>query len=60
MLGGLVRFVLFRLLGARVLLVLTVLGWLRNRLWRKPPDARDRDTARDRDAGTGSTPRRVG
>jgi hypothetical protein len=32
MISGIVRFVLFRLLGARVLLVLTILGWVRNRL----------------------------
>ena len=52
MISGLLRFVIFRIFGARVLLVLAVLGWLRNRLWPKPETTRDR--------GTGRPARRVG
>jgi hypothetical protein len=37
MLAGLVRLVLFRFFGARVLLVLAALGWLRKRLGRPTP-----------------------
>ena len=39
MLGGLVRFILFRVLGARALLAITVFGWLRKVLAgrRNPP-----------------------
>jgi hypothetical protein len=33
MIGGIVRFLIFRVFGARVVLVVTVLAWLRNRLW---------------------------
>ena len=42
MIGGLLRFVIFRVFGARVLFVLAILGWLRNRLWPRPPDTGDR------------------
>ena len=35
MLGALVRLVLFRFLGARVLLALTVFGWLRRMVGRR-------------------------
>ena len=36
MISGLLRLVVLRLFGARVLLVLGVLGWLRNRMRTKP------------------------
>jgi hypothetical protein len=51
--SGIIRFVVFRVFGARVLLVLAVLGWLRDRVWRKP--AVDDDARR-----VHGTPRRTG
>ena len=42
MIGGVLRFVIFRVFGARVLLVLAILGWVRNRLWPQRPDTGDR------------------
>jgi hypothetical protein len=42
--GGVLRFIIFRVFGARVLLVLAVLGWLRNRIW--PPARPVTDTTR--------------
>jgi hypothetical protein len=50
--SGLLRFVIFRLFGARVLIILEVLGWLRNRFGPKSATSSDRDT--------GSTTRRAG
>lgn len=38
MIPGILRFVIFRVFGARVLLALTALGWLRNRLSRRDPN----------------------
>jgi hypothetical protein len=35
MISGVIRFVVLRVFGARVLLVLAILGWLRDRIW--PP-----------------------
>lgn len=53
MISGLLRLVVFRLFGARVLLALAILGWIRNRLW--PRSRVDADARRGR-----STLRRVG
>jgi hypothetical protein len=46
MIGGLIRFVVLRVLGARVLLVLAILGWIRNRLRRTTPDESLRESRR--------------
>lgn len=53
MLGGLVRLILFRVLGARLMLGLAIFGWLRRMLAgrRQPP----RPVARS-GAGSGSGP----
>ena len=53
MISGFLRLVLLRFFGARVLLAVAALGWLRNRLWPKP--AVDDDARRTR-----TTTRRVG
>ena len=37
MIAGLLRLIVLRFFGARVLLALGVLGWVRNRLRRRPP-----------------------
>jgi hypothetical protein len=52
MIRSVLRFVIFRVLGARVLLVLTVLGWVRNRLRARPAD--------DGDPSAGKVTRRTG
>jgi hypothetical protein len=39
MLGGIARFVVFRLLGGRALLLLALLGWVRGRLGRRRTSA---------------------
>ena len=41
MIRSVLRFVIFRVFGARVLLVLTVLGWIRNRLWNRSSNRND-------------------
>jgi hypothetical protein len=48
MLGGLLRLILFRFLGARIMLGLAILGWLRRQLSgrRDPRQAEDRNTRR--------------
>lgn len=43
MLGGLVRLILFRVLGARVLLAIAALAWLRRMLGRSQAAATETD-----------------
>ena len=60
MLGGLVRLLLYRFLGARIVLALAVFGWLRRALaGRRRPDAGPSDSAYQPSQGESQTVQRV-